>query len=86
MAIKETAKGDDGIAITGIASEGERTLGIVGQGDSVGIKGVGIGWNGVEGISQSTIGGAGVFGTNDTGAGVRGREQGEIQSWGSWDT
>src|SRR4051812_29634989 len=75
MAINETATGNDSVAITGTASAGERTLGIVGQGDSVGVKGVGKGWNGVEGISQSTIGGAGVFGANDTGAGVRGESK-----------
>jgi hypothetical protein len=75
MAINETAIGNDSVAITGTASAGERTLGIVGQGDSVGVKGVGKDWNGVEGISQSTIGGAGVFGANDTGAGVRGESK-----------
>jgi hypothetical protein len=75
MAINETATGNDSVAITGTASAGERTLGIVGQGDSVGVHGVGKDWNGVEGISQSTIGGAGVFGASDTGAGVRGESK-----------
>ena len=75
MAINEKATGNDSVAITGTASQGERTVGIVGQGDSVGVKGVGKAWNGVEGFSQSTIGGAGVFGFNDTGAGVRGESK-----------
>lgn len=75
MAINETATGNDSVAITGTASQGERTVGIVGQGDSVGVKGVGKGWNGVEGFSQSTIGGVGVFGASDTGAGVRGKSK-----------
>lgn len=75
MAINETATGNDSVAITGTASAGERTIGIVGQGDSVGVKGVGKAWNGIEGISQSTIGGAGVYGASDTGAGVRGESK-----------
>ena len=75
MAINEAATGNDSVAITGTASAGERTIGIVGQGDSVGVRGVGKNWNGVEGISQSTIGGAGIFGANDTGAGVRGESK-----------
>ncbi len=73
MPINESATGNDSVAIRGTASAGERTVGILGQGDSVGVKGVGKAWNGVEGISQSTIGGAGVFGASDTGAGVRGQ-------------
>jgi hypothetical protein len=73
MTINETATGNDSVAITGSASAGERTVGVKGRGDSVGIRGEGKAWNAVEGISQSTIGGAGVFGANDTGAGVRGQ-------------
>lgn len=72
MSINETATGNDSVAITGTASAGQRTLGVVGKGDTIGVKGIGKGWNGVEGISQSTIGGAGVFGLSETGAGVRG--------------
>ena len=67
MAIIETANGDDGVAITGTASPGERTVGVLGQGESVGIKGVGTRWHGVEGISHSTIGGFGVYGANTAG-------------------
>jgi hypothetical protein len=72
MPINETATGNDSVAIRGTASAGERTMGILGQGDSTGVRGLGKAWNGVEGISQSTIGGAGVCGVSDTGAGVRG--------------
>jgi hypothetical protein len=55
----ETTSGNDSVAITGTASAGERTLGVKGIGDSTGIRGEGKAWNGVEGISQSTIGGLG---------------------------
>ena len=83
MAITETATGNDSVAITGIASEGERTVGVVGQGDSVGVKGVGKGWHGVEGISQSTIGGFGVYGLNTAGGtGVVGESTGWMGVFG----
>ena len=75
MTLDETVTGDDSVAITGTASAGERTVGVKGIGDSVGVKGEGKAWNAVEGISHSTIGGAGVFGANDTGAGVRGQSK-----------
>jgi hypothetical protein len=75
MATNEQVTGNDSVAIIGTASAGERTLGIRGQGDSTGVQGVGKAWNGVEGISRSTIGGAGVFGANDTGVGVRGESR-----------
>lgn len=67
MAIKESAIGNDSVAVMGTASQGERTVGVLGQGDSVGVKGVGKGWHGVEGISTSTIGGFGVYGANTAG-------------------
>jgi hypothetical protein len=76
--INETVTGNDSVAITGTASAGERTLGVKGIGDSTGVRGEGKAWNGVEGISQSTIGGAGVFGANDTGAGVRGQTKAQF--------
>jgi hypothetical protein len=75
VAINETATGNDSVAITGRASQGERTVGVVGQGDSVGVKGVGKGWHGVEGISDSTIGGHGVSGVA-AGTGVAGVSKG----------
>jgi len=55
----ETTSGNDSVAITGTASPGERTVGVKGIGDSVGVRGEGKAWHGVEGISQSTIGGLG---------------------------
>jgi hypothetical protein len=64
MAINETATGNDSVSITGTASAGERTIGVKGVGDSTGVHGEGKAWNGVEGVSQSTIGGSGVFGAN----------------------
>lgn len=79
MAINETATGNDSVAITGTATAGERTLGIRGQGDSTGVQGIGKAWNGVEGFSQSTIGGAGVFGANDTGVGVWGESKAKFK-------
>jgi hypothetical protein len=67
MAINETATGNDSVAITGTASASERTIGVKGVGDSTGVHGEGKAWNGVEGVSQSTIGGSGVFGANTAG-------------------
>ena len=39
MAINETVTGNDSVAITGTASAGERTVGVKGIGDSVGVQG-----------------------------------------------
>jgi hypothetical protein len=73
LSINETATGDDAVAIKGTAT-GQRTIGVVGEGDSTGVKGVGNGWHGVEGISNSTIGGFGVYG-GGIGTGVAGVSQ-----------
>jgi hypothetical protein len=79
MAINEKVTGNDSVAITGTASTGERTVGIKGLGDSVGLHGEGTAWHGVEGVSHSTIGGFGVFGASTTGgAGVVGVSTGWI--------
>jgi hypothetical protein len=72
MQVIGTNSGNDSIAIIGTASGGERTIGVRGASGTVGVQGIGDGWNGVEGISHSTIGGAGVFGVNETGVGVKG--------------
>jgi hypothetical protein len=72
MQVTGTNSGNDSIAIIGTASNGERTIGVRGESGVVGVQGIGNDWNGVEGISRSTIGGAGVFGVNDTGVGVKG--------------
>jgi hypothetical protein len=78
MAINETVTGNDSVAITGTASGGERTVGVKGVGDSVGVQGRGKAWHGVEGISDSTIGGFGVYGAHTAGGtGV----VGESKTW-----
>lgn len=74
MAINETATGKDSVAITGTAT-GESSLGVLGKGElwglrgdgPVGVRGDGKTWHGVEGISESTSGGFGVFGANSAG-------------------
>ena len=74
MAINETVAGKDSIAIAGTAA-GESSLGVLGKGGlwgvrgdgPVGVRGDGKTWNGVEGFSESTSGGFGVFGTNTAG-------------------
>ena len=61
----------------------ERTIGVMGIGDSTGIHGEGKAWNGVEGVSHSTIGGFGVFGTNTAGGtGVAGVSTGWMGVYG----
>jgi len=83
MAINETVTGDDAVAITGTASAGEKTIGVQGVGDSTGVRGEGKNWNGVEGISTSTIGGFGVFGANTAGGtGVAGESTGWMGVYG----
>jgi|SRR5215469_13345570 len=82
MAINETVTGNDSVAVTGTAS-GERTVGVKGVGDSVGVHGEGKTWHGVEGISDSTIGGFGVYGVNTTGGtGVVGESKGWMGVYG----
>lgn len=86
MPINETVTGDDSIAITGKA-EGDRTVGVLGKGDSVGIKGVGQTWHGVVGLSNSTSGGFGVYGTNTAGGtGVVGESKTWIGVYGKSDS
>jgi hypothetical protein len=74
MASKETASGANCVAVSGEAT-GERSVGLLGKGEASGVRGEGKGWNGVEGFSQSTVGGAGVYGGSDSGAGVRGESK-----------
>ncbi|WP_406387564.1 hypothetical protein [Streptomyces sp. NBC_00887] len=79
MAINESVTGDDSVAITGTAHPGERTVGVGGRGDAVGVQGKGTRWHGVEGLSSSAIGGAGVYGSNSAGgAGVVGETSGRF--------
>lgn len=75
MAINEIETGNQAVAITGTAKDGEETVGIRGLGDSVGVRGDGKNWHGVAGLSESTIGGNGVFGANKNGTGVRGESE-----------
>jgi hypothetical protein len=83
MAISKTATGNDAVAVTGTASAGERTIGIKGVGDAVGLHGEGRDWHGVEGMSHSTIGWFGVFGANSAGGtGVGGVSEGWIGVYG----
>jgi hypothetical protein len=71
MPVNESVQGNESTAITGTAA-GQSSVGVLGRGQAVGVKGEGSEWNGVEGFSKSTIGGAGVFGFNEGGSGVRG--------------
>jgi hypothetical protein len=76
MTINEIVSGNDSVAITGTA-QGDTTLGVRGVGDSTGVQGIGKAWNGVEGFSDSTIGGVGVFGAaRGSGTGVWGQGKG----------
>jgi hypothetical protein len=75
MAIIETVTGNHAVAITGSATAGTDTVGVHGVGDSVGVRGDGNQWHGVAGISESTIGGNGVYGANRNGTGVVGESQ-----------
>lgn len=83
MAIKETASGENSVAITGIA-DGNGSRGVLGRSDHGGVKGEGdrgsgvLGiskqWMGVHGYSDSTTGGAGVWG-EAIGIGVVGKSK-----------
>jgi hypothetical protein len=74
VAVNGDVTGDNSVAVTGTAA-GANSLGVLGQGDlqgvrghgAVGVRGEGASWNGVEGVSQSTSGGYGVFGVNTAG-------------------
>ena len=88
--LKGEVAGENSIAVTGTAT-GVHSLGVLGQGElwgvraegAVGVRGEGKTWNGVEGISQSTSGGFGVFGVNSAGGtGVCGVSDGWIGVYG----
>jgi len=73
-ALKGDASGKDSVAVTGTAT-GKNSAGVLGQSDAWSARGVGgaVGvhaegniWHGLEGISHSTTGGFGVYGTNIT--------------------
>jgi hypothetical protein len=76
MNINEPCSGPNCVAITGTAT-GDSTVGVLGKGDAVGVRGEGRGWHGVAGISDSTTGGFGVFGAHTArGTGVVGESTG----------
>jgi hypothetical protein len=94
MAITETAAGSHAVAVTGKAT-GSDTIGVHGVADAVGVRGDGRQWHGVAGISESTIGGNGVFGANRNGTGVAGESEAPFNAgvhgvhkgeggWGVW--
>jgi hypothetical protein len=68
-------------ALHGIA-EGEGSTAVFGQGAAVGVRGDGSTWNGVTGISTSTVGGAGVYGSNDFGTGIKGLSKSWVGVYG----
>ncbi|PFM43744.1 hypothetical protein COJ45_27890 [Bacillus cereus] len=88
MAINENCTGNNCIAITGTSTgedskgiigkgTGPRTYGVIGYGEAVGVQGEGTTWHGVVGLSNSTTGGFGVYGTNTAnGTGVVGESKG----------
>jgi hypothetical protein len=72
MTITENDSNVKGVAITGTAT-GESSIGVLGKGKAVGVRGDGETWHGVVGFSKSTTGGVGVYGKNTAGgAGVFG--------------
>jgi len=79
MAITETVTGSHSVAITGKAT-GSDTIGVHGVADAVGVRGDGTQWHGVAGISESTIGGNGVFGANKNGTGVAGESEAKFNA------
>jgi hypothetical protein len=91
MAISESATGPNSIAVKGTA-KGENSVGVSGNADTNGVQaegganGVfakGKGWCGVIGISDSTSGGFGVFGSNSAGGtGVAGVSSGWMGIYG----
>jgi hypothetical protein len=89
-AVNGSVNGTNSVAVTGTAT-GKDSLGVLGKGElwgvraqgAIGLRGEGQTWHGVEGISQSTTGGFGVFGTNTAGGtGVVGISSGWIGVYG----
>jgi len=67
---------ESGIAVTGTAT-GVGSIGVIGKGGAVGIRGDGKTWHGVAGFSESTTGGFGVYGEGLAGGpGVVGKSKG----------
>jgi hypothetical protein len=82
MAINETAAGANSVAVKGTAT-GDSSTGVVGVGDAVGVTGEGKTWHGVFGLSHSTTGGFGVYGSHSSGGtGVVGESIGWMGVYG----
>ena len=81
MSISETASGTGSVAVAGTAT-GDSSTGVVGAGGAVGVKGEGQTWHGVVGISHSTTGGFGVYGSAGPGTGVVGESTGWMGIYG----
>jgi hypothetical protein len=69
---QSTNTGVPGVSGTNTAESG---VGVRGDSNAVGVWGEGKNWHGVVGASHSTIGGAGVFGSCDSGVGVFGESK-----------
>ncbi len=67
IGVTGTATGENSIGVIGTGSGGRNTVGVKGEGDVHGVIGHGKTWHGVRGISDSTIGGFGVYGRNNAG-------------------
>jgi hypothetical protein len=82
MAINETASGVGSVAVTASAT-GDNSTGVVGTGDAMGVRGEGKTWHGVVGLSHSTTGGFGVYGSHAAGGtGVVGESTGWMGIYG----
>ncbi|MFF6773622.1 hypothetical protein ACFY8W_08660 [Streptomyces sp. NPDC012637] len=67
-------------------SEGD-SIAVLGQGGSVGVRGDGGTWHGVAGLSSSTTGGAGIYGSNTNGGpGVIGESRNWMGVYGKTDS
>lgn len=70
------ASGDGSVAVSGNAT-GHSSVGMLGKGEAVGLRGEGKTWHGVVGFSESTTGGFGVYGEGlGGGPGVVGKSKG----------
>ncbi len=83
--LENTTNGPEETAIHGVG-QGEGAIGVFGQGAAVGVRGDGSSWHGVAGLSNSSTGGAGVFGHNTNGPGVIGESPVWMGVYGKTDS